>query len=770
MAMMLLLLPFATFAIPTMKKTGTSQTFFGAVICSGNSSDNPKVTVEASFSPALTMSTIATIAIQKIDISGGSVTVLNETDLDADLATLSSRSSGTWHVNIGNSSVSTTFADHNNSQVTKSVSFTRQDAQYRFVIRHGTTGGSTITQFTTNFQLTEGTIPWVRVTNINETVAWTIDVKEHNVLKGCTGNDPRLRVDPFTCGNDNFRVKIGEYDTDAGTYVGTPVEKVLSSSEITDLLSGTGIPINGFTDGSNTITLQTDKHYHISVIYQGQGTWKPAYSVMHYKDGNFDLAMKDTPFDSDGYEPYNKWDNDVFASPDLWNKKSNTMNPTSKTHENPTFASLPGNHNRLMVEIRNVGCSTSTANIPLRLFWTRARTDELWSDHWIYDLVNNAAPDPNTPSIMRPLGSEITISGATQTNPYNTNSDPYLIPAIPAGSTHKISFANGVQWFPPDPTHYDANSGSISNAGHPVICLLARINEPNSSSDPIRYEPTGTTDKILPYVKENNNVVTRNTIVVSEPGFFIADPGGGWNYGFATVMVNNDGATPRTVDLCLDQLIDAAGASTFMDHGNIEIGTTTNLYNAWLTGGSQATNMSIVSPTLFLMTNGSHGCLENITVAPGSTEQIGVRFNYNGTNLPPSPLEYVYQLSQTTGAEPSVEYGSNSVFIAEVPTVTPAPGPQPAFRTTDIEDALADETLGIYPNPSRDFIDILLGGTSVNGSLNIYDMNGKLVQTKEAVKGAEKVRINISTLASGNYTVEFTGSNGTIHRGRFVKK
>jgi hypothetical protein len=776
-----LLLPFATQAQTNLTVTGTSQTFFGKTICSGNSADNPKITVTTTFTQSLTPSTGADIFIQELSSTG---TVLSETNLTAQVTAPpgGSRSSANWRVDFGNSSIVTTFEVFGSNTQTKTINFNRKDGNYRFRVVQGTTSGGTIQQLSLNFLLYEGAEPWVRVTAANASVLWTTNLKRYNVLKGCTNNDPRIRVNPNMCGNDAFYIKIGEYNMATGSYVGSAAERSLTSGEVTDLLSGTGIKINGFSGNGQTISLATNKHYHITVVYVGQNTWKEAYSMMFYKDGDFDLTIPDNASYYDGFEPVDKWDDNIFASPDLWNKLYDAgagtpnPNPNTKSHDNPTHATIAGNHNRLLVQVRNVGCAASPANVPLRLFWTRARTDELWSDHWLYDPVNNAYDDPINPSTSpkRPAGSEITIAGATMANPYNTSTTPFLLPTIAPGGVYTMPFADGVQWFPPDPSHYDATSGSLSSVGnHPVICLLARIDEPspnNAFNDPIRYEPTGTTDKITPYVKENNNVATRNTIVISNPNFFMIKPGGGWDYGFATVAVDNDNPTPQTVNLCVDQLIDAGTLGSFADHGTIEVGTTSSLFNAWLIGGSQSTNMLVASPTLFVMTNGVSGCIENITLPPHSREQIGLRFNYDGANLPPSPLEYVYQLSQNSGSSEVPVYGSNSIFIAEVPTTTPTPAPPPLFKPASVNDVSAQDALTVYPNPSKEFVDVTLADAMITGVLNIYDIQGRLVKSDELKNSVSTVRINVSEMPSGNYMIILTDQNGLSHQGRFVKE
>src|ERR1044071_7953954 len=53
-------------------------------------------------------------------------------------------------------------------------------------------------------------------------------------------------------------------------------------------------------------------------------------------------------------------------------------------------------------------------------------------------------------------------------------------------------------------------------------------------------------------------------------------------HGFGTVAVDNNGPATASVTLCVDILPDATTAGTFNNHGTIEVGVTTGLYNRWL--------------------------------------------------------------------------------------------------------------------------------------------------------------------------------------------
>ncbi len=79
--------------------------------------------------------------------------------------------------------------------------------------------------------------------------------------------------------------------------------------------------------------------------------------------------------------------------------------------------------------------------------------------------------------------------------------------------------------------------------------------------------------------------------------------------------------------------------------------------------------------------------------------------------------------------------------------------------------------LSVYPNPTADFLNIALIGqsTTANVQIEVYDMNGRKVNSATNKNGNSVVRINVSTLAKGFYTL-FINDNGEISSIKFVKQ
>ncbi|MCH2230747.1 MAG: fasciclin domain-containing protein [Crocinitomicaceae bacterium] len=65
----------------------------------------------------------------------------------------------------------------------------------------------------------------------------------------------------------------------------------------------------------------------------------------------------------------------------------------------------------------------------------------------------------------------------------------------------------------------------------------------------------------------------------------------------------------------------------------------------------------------------------------------------------------------------------------------------------------------VYPNPSSDYIKVSFDGSTANG-LSIINTNGQVVYHKESISNNDA--IDVSGLASGNYTVTFTVNSNSI--------
>ena len=75
--------------------------------------------------------------------------------------------------------------------------------------------------------------------------------------------------------------------------------------------------------------------------------------------------------------------------------------------------------------------------------------------------------------------------------------------------------------------------------------------------------------------------------------------------------------------------------------------------------------------------------------------------------------------------------------------------------------------LRIYPDPAEDYINIETNPLLNDGTLNIYDIGGRLISTQSVNKSKTEVRI--SNFPSGVYVVKVL-SKEVVENGKFVKK
>ena len=411
----------------------------------------------------------------------------------------------------------------------------------------------------------------------------------------------------------------------------------------------------------------------------------------------------------------------------------------------------------------------------LRLFWTRARTNELWDQHWLLNLNTNpvsgngiiSAVDLVTPVA---LGSEITIPNPVNDGEYGTGTPGSIreIPSIQAGDVYVPSWGEGVDWFPPNNAWYDYTTMGTALAwtqadNHNIICLLGKINDPTDLPispppvDPIVWQPVVgnwkmPTIPVSEFVANNNNVNTRNSTLTANSDFLVDHGNGDWDYGYGTVMVNNPTNYTRNVNLCIN-LIDNGYTTTFADYGDIYVGITNELWASWVTNGATAvTNATVAEPGLFLATSGTRVCINDIDVAPGSVEQIGVRFLYDGNSQLPSVAErYYYELEEIDRSE-NPQPTSKTVYITDVPTSSPVN--LQTKRTLPVQELLSSLTLEVYPNPARNLAVIgIQADKDQYYTLEIVDINGRVVFSEYALANSSytSMPINIENYRSGLY-------------------
>lgn len=75
------------------------------------------------------------------------------------------------------------------------------------------------------------------------------------------------------------------------------------------------------------------------------------------------------------------------------------------------------------------------------------------------------------------------------------------------------------------------------------------------------------------------------------------------------------------------------------------------------------------------------------------------------------------------------------------------------------------QNIPAYPNPTSSQLNIPIGSQNGTRQVNIYDMNGRLIETKMGNDNGEVINVNVSNYPAGNY-IYHNGSNA----GQFIKQ
>ncbi len=78
-------------------------------------------------------------------------------------------------------------------------------------------------------------------------------------------------------------------------------------------------------------------------------------------------------------------------------------------------------------------------------------------------------------------------------------------------------------------------------------------------------------------------------------------------------------------------------------------------------------------------------------------------------------------------------------------------------------------TVEVYPKPTEDFATLKLENLTSNAELIVFDIQGKALIRKELIAGEKETKLDLTTLASGTYTVRITSSEGMTTR-KLIKR
>ncbi len=364
-----------------------------------------------------------------------------------------------------------------------------------------------------------------------------------------------------------------------------------------------------------------------------------SYIDLQCKKGE-DLFGQDNQEDN-GKEP-NTFTWRVFDSPDIWNRvdlNSNTT-PTDVTsslttpdfiHANPDpkTATTGDTKNHGLIRIHNRGCSASASGVwKVQLFWTLASTQESWPDKW------NAAGAN--------LVTFTNCSTGTATLPKGSLIGSFTLSySIAAGGTIVIDFP----WDPPAPAKYK----EISNCtGRLDVCLLARIVKVAATSNTIEDKSiTGLTTTedvgLSTNVKNNNNIFTKNLMVVDLPGNGTVQKIG----TIGNSDINNPFAFTIKTNLhfAKDERFKSTSLFNIGTNSYFTVGLPTAVYNDWVTQGSNGTDVEDMFATdtnglQLIKIKSDNAVLNDIIMLQGASFTAQLNYNIDAEYTIPNNFEF----------------------------------------------------------------------------------------------------------------------------------
>lgn len=487
----------------------------------------------------------------------------------------------------------------------------------------------------------------------------------------------------------------------------------------------------------------------------------------------------------------------AYVGPENWSCPSNTNSeysiddPVYQLHEGAdgTLTQYP---NKLTVKIENNGCIdfVQGANTVLKTYWTFARTDEAWPDHWVDD-VGTASDGTQylRGSCMKLESNNITTNG-------NDGSCVEVeVPDISSNSSIDVD----INWHPPAPVPGEVLGLSDELAVNPELCLLARI---ESNIDPMLDEVNG---RIAANVYYNNNIATKNTIYLTSdiiddpnqgpggaPAPFPPTPQNNINQLDNTsptgpnepseptgpspttpttptnpsqnclkvVMVNNAEAIDGTIDINFRET--TSNGEDLTDFGNLFIYPNDNLWGKLEDSNFEGSGYEIndVDNRVLKMTEGSGFKMTNLAFQLQEVTYIGFCFqpHASGKKAHDRELEFNHFLDHTISYK---DFESNEKVSRKSHSGINFKSiikPKQVFQADELTD-LSNGALKAIPNPTSGQTQLIFYlKKSANTALNLYNSQGKKMYTLMALQklddGIHSHRIDLSNLQFGMYFID----------------
>ncbi len=455
----------------------------------------------------------------------------------------------------------------------------------------------------------------------------------------------------------------------------------------------------GVYDNSSPVPKEASR-----VIELGLDTAQTA--LLTFRDSYMDMLHEpNIQAGVDGYD----WQTGL--SPDIVNR---LQDDHILANQNPVYGT--GGTNFATTRVRNVGCAASTGNELLDLYWAKAGTAQNWPADWTSAKFTNTSTGATWPS-----GGQITAT-------------PVSIPVVAPGTEVELS----APWSPPNPANFDATVNTVD------ISLLGRIE--TSPSAPYGMSlPEGNNTALN--IINNNKIAARNLVV--------NNPEGGAVQWHQVLFANTENFDRKfSIEIGTDKQFHPSFSGDMSAYAKVEV-QLGDLYDRWVAGGSQGSNISVDGKNKsVIFTAEGKITLKNITIQ--SNEKFPV---LTGIFMAQHPLTdqylHIRQLLDTAGNESVYPYGNVSFLI---------PGCRgdstcPVITNPNTSNIPVNLRVNVFPNPVSNTLTILYAGYDQNTiSYSITDVWGHRLfnQTGLNVGFGSENYIDVATLSDGAYFLKIT--------------
>jgi len=346
------------------------------------------------------------------------------------------------------------------------------------------------------------------------------------------------------------------------------------------------------------------------------------------------------------------------------------------------------------------------------------------------------------------------------------------------------------------------NNGYGTQSGHPYVLnkltdtihVVAKMPNPNTT-------PTSTSTAQVVFAWRNDGsagtqppaIIQNLTVTASGSGPVVTDPTVATNA--ATAITETAATLNATITNPDNVTITAKGfewkATTGGTYAQVTATSSTSGYSYNLTGLTPNTNYTFRAfityngttvyggeQTFTTLEQGTDPCdvPTGLTASDIQGESITITWD-NNANVSSWNIQYRPQGGQlstatsTTNSYTITGLTSNTTYQIQVqancgdgnlsdwsPAIT--------VTTTGIENWL-DNSVTLYPNPAKEYVDIRVNGDLNVTMMEVYDVYGKLINTVNVVENP--TRINVSNLSNGMYFVRVTTEAGMVTK-TFVKR